>query len=138
MTDHEMNADEAINRQRFAQVKSALRDGKHCEGVCRVHPLMTDAQILQLEASESILVDLRNLRVQLTALQTSVLAFMNRSNAVAGEQVEQKGIIDRIVEQLLDHPDLAHMRSGSGTVRWLCALGIAACLTVASYFIWGK
>lgn len=138
MTDHEMNADEAINRQRFAQVKSALRDGKHCEGVCRVHPLMTDVQILQLEASESILVDLRNLRVQLTALQTSVLAFMNRSNAVAGEQIEQKGIIDRIVEQLLDHPDLAHMRSGSGTVRWLCALGIAVCLTVASYFIWGK
>jgi hypothetical protein len=135
MSDHDMTADETINRQRFAQVKQALRDGRSCEGTCKVHALVTDAQILQLDSSEAILIDTRNLRVQFTALSNQVLAYMQRSNAVAGEQVEQGNTLEKIVKLVVDHPDMEFARAGGSRIAWLCRFGIALSAVVIVWLV---
>lgn len=137
MGEHELNADEAINRQRFSSVKKALQDGKVCDGTCKAHALLVDSQVLQLEATEATLVDVRNLRVQFSTLSNQVIAYMNRSNAVAGEQIEQHGLVEMIMKKVLEHPDIAYAKTagGGGTIAWLCKLGIAIAMVAVVWLV---
>jgi hypothetical protein len=88
VTDNHENADEVLNRKRFSDLRSALRAGRSASGVCPMHGIMTDAQVLQLEASEAILVDVRDLRISVSGLRQEVQAGLSRQNAVAGAEVE--------------------------------------------------
>jgi hypothetical protein len=125
-TEHNLTADEAINRGRFREVRAALAGGRSCEGACRVHPTMTDGQLLTLDALEAILVDTRTLRADLTLWRGQIQESLHAMGATARKEVEHDGAIDEIMRR-------AGRATGGSNIAWLCALGISVCGVIMVY-----
>jgi len=119
MTERE-NADEVLNRKRFSDLRTALRMGREGAGVCPMHATQTDAAVLQLEATEAILVDVRDLRISVATFRAELSAAMARNNSVAGAEVE--------LEQRVGL--LARAAGATSPWMWAALAIISICVTV--------